>query len=320
MFMACFFTLIGFLLLVGGAECLVLGSVAAASRLKIPTLIVGLTVVALGTTLPEFMVSVKSTMNGNAGMALGNIICSNIANILLVLAVSALINPIKCKPKVFYRDFSFLAVTTLFFAFFSTRGILPRWNGWVLLLFLFWFIFYNLYNAHHDSHKGDKIPKQFVGKNWWVILLALIVGVVAVAFGTDFLLQGAVAIAKGVGVSEEIIGVTILAVATSIPELATSCVAAYRKQNDIALGNVIGANIWNIVFIVGTIVSMGTVDVSAQFVVFDIWVMLFASFMLLPIMMFKNKIIRWEALFMLGCYMAYLYGLYLISIGEWFMM
>ena len=151
-------------------------------------------------------------------------------------------------------------------------------------------------------------------------MLATVGGIAGVAFGADFFLDGIVTVAKGLGVSEEVISVTIIAVGTAIPELATSCVAAYRKQNDIALGNIIGANIWNIVLIVGSIATMGKIEVSAQYVVYDIWVMLFASFMLLPIMMFKHKIVRTEALFMLGCYAAYLYGLYLISTGEWFMM
>lgn len=317
MFMSCALVLVGLVLLVGGAEYLVRGAVAIASRLKVPTLMIGLTIVALGTSIPEFMVSVQAALQGNEGISVGNVIGSNIANILLVLAASALINPISCKAKTFYRDFSFLSITTLLFAFFCARGELVRWNGWVLLLFLFWFMFFSLYNSRHDPRSGDRIPKQLMGKSWANILLATIGGLVAVAYGTDFLVDGAVEIAKLMGVSEAVIGVTIVAVGTSIPELATSCVAAYRHQNGIALGNVIGSNIWNVLFIMGTTVAITDVEVSSQFVILDIWVMLFATFMLLPIMMFKHKITRMEAFFMLCCYGLYLYALTLISVGEW---
>ena len=317
MFMACSFVVVGLAMLIGGAEYLVRGSVAIASKLKVPTLMIGLTIVALGTSIPEFMVSVQSALQGNAGISVGNIIGSNIANILLVLAASALINPISCKAKVFYRDFSFLGITTLIFAFFCTRGELVRWNGWVLLLFLFWFMFYSFYNSRHDPRSGDKIPSQLTGKSWKNILLVTIAGLIAVAYGTDFFVDGTVEIAKIMGVSEAVIGVTIVAVGTSLPELATSCVAAYRRQNGIALGNVVGSNIWNILFIMGTTVAITDVNVSTQFVIFDVWVMLFASFMLLPIMMFKHRITRLEGFFMLTCYGLYIYALTLISTGNW---
>ena len=316
MFLACLTAFVGFAMLIGGAEFLVRGSVVVANKLKVPTLIIGLTFVAFGTTLPEFVICMKSAMSGNADIALGSVIGSNIANILLVLAISAFINPIKCKPNIFYRDFSFLALTALFFSFFATRGELARWNGWVLLLFLFWFVFYYTYTAGQKTAKNKRMPRQLVNKSWWSVLLATIGGVLGVAFGADFFLDGVIEIAKGMRISEEVISVTIIAVGTALPELATSCVAAYRKQNDIALGNIIGANIWNIVLIVGSIAAIGKIEVSTQYVVYDIWVMLFASFMLLPIMMFKHKIVRSEAFFMLLCYVAYLTGLFFIATGK----
>ena len=140
--------ILGLVLLVFGGDTLVKGSVGVANKLGVSPLVVGIVLVGFGTSTPELIASILAVYKNPPvpEIAIGNVVGSNIANILLVLAVSALINPIKCKPKVFYRDFSFLAVTTLFFAFFSTRGILPRWNGWVLLLFLFWFIFYNLWD------------------------------------------------------------------------------------------------------------------------------------------------------------------------------
>lgn len=308
--------LCGFVLLMGGAEFAVRGAVAIAARLKIPTLIIGLTIVALGTSIPELVVSMKAALQGNAGISVGNVIGSNIANVLLVLGASALIFPVTCSGKAFYRDFSFLFMVTLVFAFFVVNGKLVNWNGWIMLAMLALFVIYNYYNAKDDGADDEEIPSALVNKGWLSILLALAGGMTAIVYGTDFLIGGAVTVAKILGVSEEVIGLTIIAIGTSMPELATSCVAAFRHQNGIALGNVVGSNIWNIVFIMGATSAITDVKVADQFILFDLWVMLFASFMLLPMMMFKNKITRAEGVFMLGCYTAYLYAQILISRGE----
>lgn len=307
---------LGFVLLMGGAEYTVRGAVAIANRLHIPSLIVGLTIVALGTSVPECVVSIKSALSGNAGISVGNVIGSNIANVLLVLGASALIYPISCDGKAFYRDFSFLFVVTLVFSFFVINGRFINWNGWVLLGFLILFLIYNYIGAQSDENFEKEIPSQLVDRGWLIILLALSAGLAAIAYGADFLVKGAVDIARILGISEEIIGVTIIAVGTSMPELATSCVAAFRHQNGIALGNVVGSNIWNIVFVMGATSAITDVKVADQFILFDVWVMMFASFMLLPIMMFKNKITRAEGMFMLLCFGAYIYAQVLINRGD----
>lgn len=307
---------LGFVLLMGGAEYTVRGAVAIANRLHIPSLIVGLTIVALGTSVPECVVSIKSALSGNAGISVGNVIGSNIANVLLVLGASALIYPISCDGKAFYRDFSFLFVVTLVFSFFVINGRFINWNGWVLLGFLILFLIYNYIGAQSDENFEKEIPSQLVDRGWLIILFALSAGLAAIAYGADFLVKGAVDIARILGISEEIIGVTIIAVGTSMPELATSCVAAFRHQNGIALGNVVGSNIWNIVFVMGATSAITDVKVADQFILFDVWVMMFASFMLLPIMMFKNKITRAEGMFMLLCFGAYIYAQVLINRGD----
>ncbi|MBS4773289.1 MAG: calcium/sodium antiporter [Proteobacteria bacterium] len=315
MIMPALYIVLGFVMLMAGAEYAVRGAVAIANRLHIPSLIIGLTIVALGTSVPEFVVSIKSALNGNAGISVGNVIGSNIANVLLVLGASAVIYPISCDGKAFYRDFSFLFVVTLLFAFFVVNGKFINWNGWVLLGFLAVFLIYNYFGAQKDENPEDEIPSQLVNSSWWMILAALGGGLAAIAYGAEFLVGGAVDVARIFGVSEEIIGVTIVAVGTSAPELATSCVAAFRRQNGIALGNVIGSNIWNIVFVMGATTVITDVQVADQFILFDVWVMMFASFMLLPIMMFKNKITRLEGLFMLACFIAYMYAQVLINRG-----
>lgn len=317
--MAMSFSLIvlGLALLMAGAEYTVHGAAAIAGRLHIPSLIIGLTIVALGTSVPECVVSIKSALSGNAGISVGNVIGSNIANVLLVLGASALIYPVSCDGKAFYRDFSFLFVVTLVFAFFVVNGKFINWNGWVLLGLLALFLLYNYFGAQEDENPEDKIPSQLADRGWGVILAAFAGGLAAIAYGADFLVDGAVDLARIFGISEEVIGVTIVAVGTSMPEMATSCVAAFRRQNGIALGNVVGSNIWNIVFVMGATSVITDVKVADQFILFDVWVMMFASFMLLPIMMFKNKITRGEGLFMLLCFIAYIYAQVLISRGEW---
>ncbi len=316
MLMPLLLIVLGFVLLMGGAEYTVRGAVAIANRLHIPSLIVGLTIVALGTSVPECVVSIKSALSGNAGISVGNVIGSNIANVLLVLGASALIYPISCDGKAFYRDFSFLFVVTLVFSFFVINGRFINWNGWVLLGFLILFLIYNYIGAQSDENFENEIPSQLVDRGWLIILFALSAGLAAIAYGADFLVKGAVDIARILGISEEIIGVTIIAVGTSMPELATSCVAAFRHQNGIALGNVVGSNIWNIVFVMGATSAITDVKVADQFILFDVWVMMFASFMLLPIMMFKNKITRAEGMFMLLCFGAYIYAQVLINRGD----
>lgn len=308
--------MVGFILLMGGAEYAVRGAAAIASRLHIPTLIIGLTIVALGTSIPEFVVSIKSALNGNAGISVGNVIGSNIVNVLLVLGASAMIYPISCDGKAFYRDFSFLFIVTLVFAFFVVNGKFINWNGSVLLGFLAVFLIYNFLGAQKDENPADDVPTQLADSRWWVILSVLAAGLTAIAYGAEFLMDGAVDVARIMGVPEEIIGVTVIAVGTSMPEMATSCVAAFRRQNGIALGNVIGSNIWNIVFVMGATSVITDVKVADQFILFDVWVMMFATFMLLPIMMFKNKISRFEGLLMFLCFIAYMYSQILISRGE----
>ncbi len=316
MFLAIGAIILGLVMLVGGAEFLVKGAVAIASKLKIPTLVIGLTIVALGTSVPEFVVSLKSALNGNAGISVGNVIGSNIANVLLVLGASAVIFPVTCSGKAFYRDFSFLFMVTLVFAFFIVNGKLVSWNGWVMLTMLVLFVLYNYNNAKDDPMEDD-IPDQLANKGWVSILVAAMGGMFAIVYGTDFLVYGAVKIATELGVSEEIIGLTIVAIGTSFPELATSCVAAFRHQNGIALGNVLGSNIWNIVFIMGATSVITDVKVADQFILYDLWVMLFSSFMLLPIMMFKNKITRLEGAVMLCGYIVYTYSQVLLAQGSW---
>ena len=310
------FILVGFVLLIGGAEYLVKGAVAIANKLKIPAIIVGLTIVAFGTSTPEFVVSIKAAFNGAAGIAIGNIVGSNIANILFILGVTSVIYPVVCNRKEFLRDYKFLLLVNVLFVCFALTGKFVCWQGLVLLALLFAFIYFNYRNSK-DSDASEDAVSVLASKSWWVVVLITIAGLIAIMYGADLLVKGAVDIARILGVSEEIIGLTIVAVGTSLPELATTVVAALRKQNGVALGNIVGSNIWNIVFIMGLTSTIIDVEVPRQFLLYDIWVMVLATMLLFPIMLSQNKISRIEGGVFLLIYMAYLVSQILIANGVW---
>lgn len=298
--------LAGFVLLIAGADFIVKSSVAMANKLKIPPLIVGLTVVAFGTSAPEFVVSLTSALEGAEGLVLGNVVGSNTANILLILGSSALIFPIYVNRRAFFRDYGFLLLVTLVFVCFALTGVFVFWMGIVMLLMLAAFIVLNYLSAKNKA--GGEYVSAWDHKSWPFVIVAAVLGLAAIVYG-------AVGIAKALGVSEEIIGLTVIAVGTSLPELATSCVAAWRKQSDLAVGNVLGSNIWNIVFIMGAAAAVTDVEVPAQFVRYDMWVMLAATLLLLLPVWRRAYIGRiYGALFVI-CYLAYLTSQVLIARG-----
>ena len=316
MLYALFLILIGFVLLIGGAEYLVRGAVAIANKLKIPAVIVGLTIVAFGTSTPEFVVSIKAAFSGAAGISIGNIVGSNIANILLILGVTSVIYPIVCNRTEFLRDYKFLLFVTILFTVFAMTGTFVMWHGIVMLAILLGFIYFNYRNSK-DGEVSEDTVSPLANKNWGIVILVTCAGLAAIMYGSDLLVKGAVEVARILGVSEEIIGLTIVAVGTSLPELATTAVAAIRKQNGVALGNIVGSNIWNIVFIMGLTSSIIDVEVPSQFKVYDIWVMVVATIILLPAMLTKNKLSRIEGGLFLLAYVLYITSQVLLARGVW---
>lgn len=316
MLYALFLILIGFVLLIGGAEYLVRGAVAIANKLKIPPVIVGLTIVAFGTSTPEFVVSIKAAFNGASGISIGNIVGSNIANIFLILGVTSVIYPIVCKKEEFIRDYRFLLFVTVLFSVLAMTGTFVTWHGILMLSILFGFIYFNYKNSK-DSEPSEDAISPLANKNWGIVVLVTCAGLAAIMYGSDLLVKGAIEVARILGVSEEIIGLTIVAVGTSLPELATTVVAAIRKQNGVALGNIVGSNIWNIVFIMGLTSSIIDVDVPRQFMLYDIWVMVAATFILLPMMISQSKLSRGEGAFFLLLYIGYIISQILLAQGIW---
>lgn len=316
MLLALFFILVGFVLLIGGAEWLVRGAVAIANKLKIPSIIVGLTIVAFGTSTPEFVVSIKAALNGVGGISIGNIVGSNIANILLILGVAGVISSVTCEKKTFLRDWGFMMFTTLLFVFFALSGKFVFWHGLIMLAVLIGFIVFNYFNSK-DAPDDSETQSSLANKNWFVVVVITAIGLLAILYGSELLVKGAVNLAKIFGVSEAIIGLTIVAIGTSMPELATTVVASIRKQNGVALGNVVGSNIWNIVFIMGATSTIVDVEVVRQIMVYDIWVMLFATVVLLPIMMTQSKLNKIEGWLFLLLYAGYITSQVLIAQGIW---
>lgn len=315
MLIPCLLIAVGFVLLLISAEYTVRGSVAVANKLNIPTLIIGLTIVAFGTSAPEFVISIRSAINGSAGISVGNVIGSNIANLMLILGAAAMIYPIKCVRRVFLRDYGFLFLVTALLVVFGVTGVLVRWHGILMLVLLLVFILYNYFNAKNNCDEEEAPLSPLSDKGWMYVILITILGLAGIIVGAELLIKGAVDLARLMGISEEIIGVTIIAFGTSLPELATSGMAAFRRQNDVALGNIIGSNVWNIVFILGVTSTIVDVEVSRQFILYDLWIMIGATILLLPFMYTKSILSRFEGfIFVLG-YLFYLASQVMLSKG-----
>ena len=233
MLSALFFILVGFVLLIVGADYLVRGAVAIANKLNIPSLIVGLTIVAFGTSTPEFVVSIKAALSGSGGISVGNVVGSNIANILLILGTAGVISSIACEKKSFLRDWGFMIFTTMLFVLFALSGKFCLWHGLIMLALLIGFIVFNYINSKKSDEDASETKSPIADKNWFIVIAATLGGLVAILYGSDLLVKGAVNLAKIFGISEAIIGLTIVAVGTSMPELATTVVAAIRKQNGV---------------------------------------------------------------------------------------
>lgn len=294
----------GLVLLVFGGDALVKGAVALALRLGIPALIVGLTVVAFGTSAPELIVSVQAALNGQAGIAIGNVVGSNLANILLILGLPALIATIHSSQIDTRRSYLVMLATAVLFVILSQFGPITWWHGLILLAGLALSIWDNIRLARAHREAQDDLPADD-HMPVWKIAAFIIGGLVGLGFGATFLVEGATSIARALGVSETVIGLTLVAIGTSLPELVTSVVAAFRGQADVAMGNVIGSNTFNILAILGITAVIAPMEVPAQILAFDNWVMLGVSLLLIPFVFLKRDIGKLAGIGLVGGYIAY---------------
>lgn len=299
--------IIGFVLLVKCADIFVDGSSNLAKVLGIPTLIIGLTIVAFGTSAPEAAVSIASSIKGQNAMALGNVVGSNICNILLVLGVSALFNPLKAKRQIIIKDFLFclLSYLVLFimvagpFASGMGYGVLSRSDGLVLLCFLGIYLYSLLLSASKKDMK-EKEKRKFSFKD----IVYIVVGIAGIILGGNMVVDSASNIALSFGISENLIALTVVAIGTSLPELVTSVVATRKKESDIALGNVIGSNIFNIFFILGASASISPILISMNSLI-DIIFMGIVGLIVYLFTIKNSRIGDKKAIIMLFLYLAY---------------
>jgi len=302
----------GLVSLVTGAESLVAGASRLAGVFRVPPLLVGLTVVAFGTSSPELAVSIDSALSGESGISLGNVLGSNIFNILFILGLSALIIPVTVSRKLVRLDVPVMIAVSLFLLILSLDGELSRSEGVVLLLCLAAYIFFLIRQGlsektlpPEDGTGGRRARRR--GSRPVIDALMIVLGFALLVLGSDWLVRGAVSIAVSLRVSGMVIGLTVVAVGTSLPELFTSVVAAVRGERDIAVGNVIGSNIFNIMGVLGAsaVLSPRSIPVPPAVLGFDMPVMAAAAVACLPIFFTGGRISRPEALLLLGYYFAY---------------
>lgn len=300
---------LGLVLLLIGGEALVRAAVALADRLGVSRLVIGLTVVAFGTSAPELLVCVQAALEDAPGIAIGNVVGSNIANVLLVVGLPALIAPFLCEKGVMRREGLVMVGATALVMIIAWQDGVRFWPGLLLLLLLFAFLFNAYRQARRDGVEslGDEVEElgEGVPGNPLIILLMMALGVAGLVAGSHLLVEGARDIARTAGVSEEVIGVTLVALGTSLPELATSTVAAFRRHGDVAIGNVLGSNIFNILGILGITAMVSHIPVPAQMLSFDLWVMLGSALILFPFAWARIPIGRVAGLVFLLAYAGY---------------
>lgn len=303
----------GFALLLFGAEFLVRGAVSVARRLKVAPMIIGMTIVAYGTTSPELVVSLQAAYDGLPGISVGNVVGSNIANILLILGASALIFPIAVKPHLLYRDAAMMMGAALLFTALAVSGTIEQWQGGLMVALL---VLYTLYAFRQERQKGrandpgdlaEDLEQEFekVPRSLGLALLSVAGGVAAVVTGAKLLIGAATVTARYFGVGEEVIGLTIVAVGTSLPELATAVVAAFRRHSDVAVGNIMGAGVYNLFMIMGLVGVVTPIPVPAQILAFDLWLMIAVTGMLLAFLLLRGGMTRPVGALFLAGFVAY---------------
>ncbi len=319
----------GLVFLLIGGDFLVRGAVALAQRLSVPPLVIGLTVVAFGTSSPELVVSLDAAISGAPEIAIGNVVGSNIANILLVLGFSALIVPIACFEISKRYDFAILFAVTLGFVALCWSGQLLIWQGTIMILLLCGYLTWSYYSGQKDDDSIEIVSSgpdsvlpwfcRWLNKNevkrgsathLFLTLGCIVTGIAGLVVGAHLLIEGSIEIAVAAGVSKATIGLSLIALGTSLPELATSIVAAIRRHGDVAIGNVIGSNLFNILGIMGITSLVRTLPIPEQIFNYDVWVMLAAVILLTPFVSRGKPIGRLFGAFLTTAYLIYVLSLY----------
>lgn len=299
---------LGLALLTAGAESLVRGGASLARRLGLTPLVVGLTVVAFGTSAPELVVSVTGALRGSSDLAAGNVVGSNIFNVAVILGLAALITPLRIQRTVIRREAPLMLAATLLGAGLLLAGGVPRVGGVVLVLLLAVYTVVSVALARREAADGDADADLLpLGRSFATDLLFIAAGLGLLVGGSRLFVDGALVIARSFGVSEAILGLTIVAAGTSLPELATSIVAAFRRQADIAVGNILGSNIFNVLGVLGTTAIVRPLRPEGL-TPLDLAVMVGLAVVLVPLIVTGRRLERWEGAVLLAVYGGYLWG------------
>ena len=302
----------GILILLVSGDLLVRAAIALSIKMNISPMIVGLTVIAFGTSAPELLVGIQATWNGYSGLALGNIIGSNIANVFLILGVPALILAINNSDKELIKNYYFMLAATAVFILFLLLGEITFWYGVFLILFLVLFIAQAIFYkpGSLESFNHEKIDPETKTINNWRLLTFSVVGFAGLPLGAKILIISATNFAQNYGVSEEVIGLTVVAVGTSLPELATSIVAAYRREVNLLLGNVIGSNMFNILGIAGIASLIAPLQLIDKIEFLTLSTLIVSSIVLAPIIIWGKSITRVTGFIFLLMYAGYMLTLF----------
>lgn len=304
---------LGMILLIRGGNWTIDAAVYIARHYGISPLIVGFTIVAFGTSFPELLVSVNANFHGSPGIALGNVLGSNLANILLVIGTTAIVGTIVAVPRKLLRDLVMMMLSTMLLAFFMvSEGDIGRLAGLIMIAALSFYILWQYTMARRGEIPVEEVESSAY-KNLAVALSFLLGGLIFIALGAEFLVRGAKVTATVIGVPEDIIGLSIIALGTSLPELSTCIIAARKKQADIVLGNIIGSNVFNILMIVGITATVKPIEmelVSDNLIAFDIWVVLLVSMVFSLLLLFYRKINRFIGSGFVLAYLVYIIAIY----------
>ncbi len=311
------FLLLGLGILIIGGEFLVRGAVGLSASFKISPMIIGLTVVSFGTSVPELLVSIQSALAGNPGIAVGNVVGSNIANLALVLGITVMIFPIIAEKQTKILDYPVMIFASLLFYVLAINLTIGFWEGFLFVVLLLLFVYYLIHKTRRENRiSKDNIPslqetiKEESNEKPISLkssLFFLTLGLIGLYFGSEWFVGGAVGIAKALELSDSVIGVTVVAIGTSAPELVASIMAALKKQSDISVGNLVGSNIFNVFAVLGITGMVKPIDIEQSVMDFDMLWMIGISLLLIPILYLGDKISRVKGFLLFSCYIAYIF-------------
>jgi cation:H+ antiporter len=306
----------GLILLYVGAEFLVRGSSRLALLIRISPIVIGLTVVAFGTSFPEFMTSMVAAFQDKIDLAIGNIIGSNIANVCLILGISGLIVPVAIDPKTVKNELYWMMAASVLFWIFAFGGIINHIEGSILFAGIIVFTMIMVHNSvkereknkdqDHIVHESDRLHKLPLFVRIIIYSISTIGGIVLLMYGSEMLIESATYIARALGVSEVVIGLSLVAFGTSLPELATAIIAIIRKENEILVGNIVGSNIFNLLFVGGSLTAFFTAPINERVIVIDSPIMLVTSLFLVMIVMKQKRISRLTGTILFITYVVYI--------------